>query len=954
MVNVIVCQASRPPLHHTFTECLDFKEDSIRRNIRPTFYHLLELSRLSNYNLLRFPTINRDLHIYLGDAKTALKGRSKLKNQRMFLRRISHSDDFLSGGAERMLSKALDAIELAVRDPRVEMSCPTSIFISIMPEMIGGQMETATKVEKLLSEFIAANATRLLNMRMDEFELKVRTVEKEGTHPVPMRIVASSRTGQWLKIDKYREFPEPITGMAMYFCTLENNERCYLEPYTISSDVEVKRAAARRIGTTYVYDFLGLMEKSLIQQWDNYLSTTDYKGGRPEKLFEYKELGMKDGGPTQGVEYITRIVGTNQVAMVGWECKLFTPEAPNGREVVVIASDVSVKSGSFGVEEDDHFYAFSRYAAENGIPRIYIACNSGARIGLVDELKPLTKVCWNDEANPSLGFKYLYLDDDVYQSQPEGSVKAKKMEVDGKTQWALTDIIGNVHGIGVENLRGSGMIAGETSRAYAETFTLSYVTGRSVGIGAYLCRLGQRTIQMKNGPMILTGYSALNKLLGRSVYTSQDQLGGPQIMIPNGVSHMMVNDDQEGVNAMLRWISFVPLRVGQLAPAIHTSDPVARLVDFIPSKTPYNPRHMLAGCVDPDTKEWQTGLFDKDSWTETLAGWGKTVVVGRARLGGHPCGIIAVETRSVEQVQPADPANAMTAEVVNPQAGQVWFPDSAFKTATAIKDFNSGEQLPLFIFANWRGFSGGTRDMYNEVLKFGAMIVDALREYKQPVFVYIPPGGELRGGAWVVVDPTINEQMMEMYADVEARGGILEPPGICEVKYRKGDQVKLMHRLDPQLIELSQDKVANADAIKVREDALLPVYLQIAHEFADLHDRAGRMEAKGVIRKALEWKNARPFFFHRMVRRLHEDQARATFMAADSKLSFAAASGVLTEMAGAAFHDDETMGAWLEQSGDKIEAKAKELKNASVKVQLASLLSGMEAEDRKSVLDGLL
>lgn len=112
---------------------------------------------------------------------------------------------------------------------------------------------------------------------------------------------------------------------------------------------------------------------------------------------------------------------------------------------------------------------------------------------------------------------------------------------------------------------------------------------------------------------------------------------------------------------------------------------------------------------------------------------------------------------------------------------QVWFPDSAYKTATAIKDFNNGEQLPLFVFANWRGFSGGTRDMYNEVLKFGAMIVDGLREYKRPVFVYIPPGGELRGGAWVVVDPTINLEMMEMYADVKSRGGILEPPGICEV-----------------------------------------------------------------------------------------------------------------------------------------------------------------------------
>ena len=39
---------------------------------------------------------------------------------------------------------------------------------------------------------------------------------------------------------------------------------------------------------------------------------------------------------------------------------------------------------------------------------------------------------------------------------------------------------------------------------------------------------------MKTGPMILTGFSALNKLLGKEVYVSQDQLGGPSIMMPNG------------------------------------------------------------------------------------------------------------------------------------------------------------------------------------------------------------------------------------------------------------------------------------------------------------------------------------------------------------------------------------------------------------------------------------
>lgn len=60
-------------------------------------------------------------------------------------------------------------------------------------------------------------------------------------------------------------------------------------------------------------------------------------------------------------------------------------------------------------------------------------------------------------------------------------------------------------------------------------------------------------------------------------------------------------------------------------------------------------------------------------------------------------------------------------------------------------------------------------DMYDQVLKFGSYIVDALCEYKQPVFVYIPPFGELRGGSWVVLDPTINPDHMEMFADSLSR-----------------------------------------------------------------------------------------------------------------------------------------------------------------------------------------
>ena len=222
-------------------------------------------------------------------------------------------------------------------------------------------------------------------------------------------------------------------------------------------------------------------------------------------------------------------------------------------------------------------------------------------------------------------------------------------------------------------------------------------------------------------------------------------------------------------------------------------------------------------------------------------------------------GVIAVETRTIELEQPADPANFDSDARTIQQAGQVWFPDSAFKTAQAINDFKR-EKLPLMIFANWRGFSGGMKDMYDQIMKFGAYIVDALREYEQPVFSYIPPHGELRGGAWVVLDPTINLRYMEMYADRMSRGGVLEPEGTAEIKYREKDLIHTIRRLDPVCRDLVKEinscKVTKTNYIKEdlerqlaeREKVVLPSYQQVAVMFCDLHDTSGRMLDKGVIR----------------------------------------------------------------------------------------------------------
>merc|ERR1711871_1066621 len=938
-----------------------FNEDKVSRNMRPTMAFLLELNRLKQNHMLEpLPTVGRNSQMYLGKEISDVVARGGPPST-LFLRSISLTSDSANPeGAERLVVLGLDEIERASLDPRVSPTTSSRIYLNILPDFDMGIDDTVKQFQNIMDALISKYATRILKLRVDEIEVKIRVKESDGTI-IPIRLIASSSTGGWLTREAYIEYLDPITGQTTQYCSLLGEEVCIMDPYPTSNILARKRAAARRVGSTYATDFLGLMEVANIKSWSDHYEAVGRAGTPPPSAFQFDELVLS----TRTGELVKekRFPGNNKVGMLAWHINMKTPLYPEGREVVVIANDVTVQSGSFGVQEDEFFFKASEYARIRGLPRIFMSCNSGARIGLDDDLKSKYKVAWKDESNPLLGFDYLYLTEETYSSLKEGTVQATEKVVNGETRYVLDAIIGQVNGIGVENLRGSGLIAGETSRAYDETFTLSYVTGRSVGIGAYLNRLGQRVIQMQQGPMILTGFQALNKLLGKEVYTSLDQLGGPQIMYPNGITHEVVDNDKEGMQAILDWLSFTPKDFNSIAPIKDYGDSPERLIDFIPTKTAYDPRHMLSGTTNPDGT-FCSGFFDKDSFKEYMGGWGKSVVAGRARLGGINMGVIAVETRLMEQRIPADPGNPESREAIQPQAGQVWYPDSAYKTAQAIADFNRGENLPLIIFANWRGFSGGTRDMYGEILKFGAMIVDSLRQYKHPVFVYIPPCGELRGGAWVVIDPTINPDKMEMYADKDARGGILEPPGICEVKYRAQDQVSTMHRMDPVLMELDQElsNLSDLDAdaervrgeIKAREKLLEPLYLQVAHEFADLHDRAGRMKAKGVISDILEWKNARKFFFYRVRRRQLEDSLKDQLVAASNGLlSYPDATAKVVNLTPKG--DDRSVVQWLEANEfSKCADLVKETRLEFASNSVLRALHGLSSEEMKEVLSKIV
>ena len=92
-------------------------------------------------------------------------------------------------------------------------------------------------------------------------------------------------------------------------------------------------------------------------------------------------------------------------------------------------------------------------------------------------------------------------------------------------------------------------------------------------------------------------------------------------------------------------------------------------------------------------------------------------------------------------------------------------------------------------------------DMFDMILKFGSYIVDGLHEYRQPILIYIPPYGELRGGAWVVLDPKINVDFMEMYADRDSRSAYVTGVNryLCFVPKSVGWFVCLRHYFHPSM-----------------------------------------------------------------------------------------------------------------------------------------------------------
>ncbi|PWN34245.1 acetyl-CoA carboxylase [Meira miltonrushii] len=967
-VTFLHCQPGVYPWFTTLRRSQDggqWAEEKFIRNIEPALAYQLELERMTtNFDVTPVPISSSTIHLYFA------RGIANPADTRFFVRSLvrpgridtANQAEYIISASDRIVNDILNVLEVAMGQAEYRNADASHIFMSFIY-----QLEiTIEDVQRALAGFIDRHGLRLFRLRVTAAEIRLIVRGKDGER-MPMRAFITNETGLVVRYEAYQELPGEdgeilLSNIAGPSAPAPLHMQPANQPYSTKVALQSRRSRAHALQTTFAYDFIDVLRQSLRAKWKR----TSLKHPS-DPIKSHFELVLDDN---QQLRQVQRAPGMNKIGMVAWLIEVLTPEYPNGRPLIIIANDVTIQAGSFGPAEDAFFAAASRMARQLGIPRLYVSANSGARIGLATEVMDLFKVKFVDD-DAVKGFEYLYLDNEgleqLNRTAPDSVRTQKKTNGDGSVHHVLTDIIGaSQDGLGVECLSGSGLIAGETSRAKEEIFTATIVTGRSVGIGAYLARLGERVIQVEGSPMILTGYQALNKLLGREVYTSNLQLGGPQIMYRNGVSHITVKDDLSAMTSFVKWLSFVPskksLDLPRFLPTVG-ADTWDRSVDYVPPTGAYDPRFLIEGQTDAETNKHISGLFDNGSFQETLAGWATSVVVGRARLGGIPIGIIAVETRTLERVVPADPANPNSQEQRIMEAGQVWYPNSAYKTAQAILDFNR-EGLPLMILANWRGFSGGQEDMFQQVLKYGSMIVDGLVQYKQPVFVYLPPKAELRGGAWVVVDRTINDNgLMEMYADPTSRGGVLEPEGIVSVKYRQDKQRETMNRLDQEYAKLSaQAKSANASnearkALAQREKQIAPIFSAVATAYADLHDKTGRMTAVGVIREAVPWKEARRYFYQRLNRKLLEEGCLKTLRSASSIYSSDTqlARNALEDALGVGLDDvdDATMIKTLEDANGKFAQRFNGLVKQAKSQEVIRLASTLDADTRRALLASL-
>jgi acetyl-CoA carboxylase carboxyltransferase component len=310
------------------------------------------------------------------------------------------------------------------------------------------------------------------------------------------------------------------------------------------------------------------------------------------------------------------------------------------------------------------------------------------------------------------------------------------------------------------------------------------------------------------GSMALAGPHLVRAAVGEEV--TQEELGGSRVHCrKSGVGDMEVADDEECIERIKQYLSFMPQNCEQPPPVRvggEGSDPIERadeeLLDVLPesNRKPYDMYEVIRRIVDDGEH------FDMKGQ------WAKTIITCFARFGGRPAGIVANQPK---------------------QLGGILDNDSADKAARFVNLCNAFS-IPLVFLMDVPGFMVGSKVEAGGIIRHGAKMLYAVANATVPKITVITR--KAYGAGYYVMNGRAYEPDL-IVAWPSAEISVMGAEGAVEIVMRKQ-------------VEEAEDPAAKKAELIEAYRKIIDVYIAAGNAMID--DVIDPRETRATICRALE------------------------------------------------------------------------------------------------------
>ncbi|WP_231511480.1 acyl-CoA carboxylase subunit beta [Chondromyces apiculatus] len=307
---------------------------------------------------------------------------------------------------------------------------------------------------------------------------------------------------------------------------------------------------------------------------------------------------------------------------------------------------------------------------------------------------------------------------------------------------------------GVESLAGYADIFLRNTLTSGVVPQISAVMGPCAGGAVYSPAITDFILMVEETSyMFITGPEVIKTVTNEDV-TKEDLGGASAHATRSGVCHLTAPDDRATLALLRELLSFLPSNNTEDPPRRPVSDPVDRELTNLDTMIP-------AEASKPyDIKQVISAVVDDENFFEVHGRYAQNIVVGFARIGGAPIGVVAN--------QPNVLAGCLDIKASIKAARFVRFCDC----------FN----IPLVTFVDVPGFLPGTDQEYGGIITHGAKLLYAFAEATVPKVTVITR--KAYGGAYdVMASKHIRADYNLAFPSAEI--AVMGPEGAVNIVYRK-------------------------------------------------------------------------------------------------------------------------------------------------------------------------